>query len=733
MARSAAVRTMRKALLLFVILWSGAAEAHPKHLHPQPLPPAIVPPPTTAPYLIRVDADPAHELNRFRPDTTFGAGVDSVPFHAVPEIYTPSNIRKMLGAGFGPVSYRLYTELSVQDWHWNPVGRYSTGKDEGYWTSSDRHSDAIVDSYGYRLPRRGFTHDQGNDDSYSRLDDGNLKTFWKSNPYLTQRYTGDPDRSHPQWVLYDLGAASTVNAAQIHWASPYAVRYAVQYWTGDDPIYDPGHGRWVNFPNGLVTDGGGGTVTWRLGDAPGKERYLRVVMWESSDTCTTPMSTDPRDCVGYAIGEAGFGTIRNGVFHDLVTHAPNQTQTVTYASSVDPWHQEGDRVRNQEQPGLDIVFQSGVTRGIPATVPIPMMYSTPENAAAEIRYLEARGYAIARVEMGEEPDGQYVTPEDDAALYAEFAVALHDVDPGLRLGGPVFESDLTDVKAWRDGEHPETSWTKRFIAWLAAHGHLADLSFFSFEHYPFGTCDNGKEEANLLREPDLVSDIVSVWRRDDLPPGLPMYITETNYSANETDAAQQVAGALWYAELMGSLLSSGGKGAFFYEYEPIPLSPAFPCHGWGSYGVLEGNARYKAQEPLSQYFAAQMLTQSWSLAGHGEHKLFPARVAGEASWVAAWPLKRPDGLWSLLLVNRDFANAHQVKVQFDRPSGSAWFSGSVNETQFGPEQYAWIADGKHSYPNPDGPPLTMTESGGLGTQYGLPAKSLTVLTGAVGP
>jgi len=52
-----------------------------------------------------------------------------------------------------------------------------------------------------------------------------------------------------------------------------------------------------------------------------------------------------------------------------------------------------------------------------------------------------------------------------------------------------------------------------------------------------------------------------------------MFITETNYSQNETDAAQEVTGALWYAEMMGSLLSTGASGAFFYEYEPIPAEP----------------------------------------------------------------------------------------------------------------------------------------------------------------
>jgi hypothetical protein len=296
----------------------------------------------------------------------------------------------------------------------------------------------------------------------------------------------------------------------------------------------------------------------------------------------------------------------------------------------------------------------------------------------------------------------------------------------------VFESNRTDVKAWADAQHGETSWTKRFVAYLTAHHHLGDLSFFSFEHYPFASCDNRTGEANLLREPGLVSHIVSVWRRDNLPAGLPMFITETNYSQNETDAAQEVTGALWYAEMMGSLLSTGANGAFFYEYEPIPLSPAYPCRGWGSYGVLEGNKHYAAQAPVSQYFAAQMLTQNWSVPGDAMHALYPAIVDGGTSWVTAYPLSRPDGLWSVLLVNRDYENAHAARVQFDTPAGNAWFSGNVTETQFGPAQYAWIANGEHSYPSPDGPPSTTSVSGGAGVNYSLPAESLTVLTGAVG-
>ena len=63
-----------------------------------------------------------------------------------------------------------------------------------------------------------------------------------------------------------------------------------------------------------------------------------------------------------------------------------------------------------------------------------MLYGTPDDAAAQIAYIEKRGYPIAYIEMGEEPDGKHAMPEDYAALYLQWATAIHKVDPKLKLG-----------------------------------------------------------------------------------------------------------------------------------------------------------------------------------------------------------------------------------------------------------------------------------------------------------
>ncbi|MBP1636576.1 MAG: Cellulase precursor, partial [Acidobacteria bacterium] len=197
-----------------------------------------------------------------------------------------------------------------------------------------------------------------------------------------------------------------MSAIRIAWSEPFAKRYLVQYWTGaDDPIKQATKGAWVTFPGGAVTDGRGGTATLALSASPMPVRFLRIWMTESSNTCDSHGPADRRNCVGYAIGEIFLGTrSASGEFHDLVRHTPDQDQTATICSSVDPWHEPTDiGPKTREQVGLDKFYTSGYTRGLPAMVPVAMLFSTPEDAAAQITYLKKRGYPISWVEMGEEP------------------------------------------------------------------------------------------------------------------------------------------------------------------------------------------------------------------------------------------------------------------------------------------------------------------------------------------
>jgi hypothetical protein len=691
---------------------------------------------------VTVDATPSHVVNKFSPLYALGSTVDRVPSNATDVFFRPDQIKKVLSAGWGAITYRQNTDLFVQAWHWNPKGTWSDPAGKGYFTGdATPTAEMIRHSYGYSLRHRGFTRNGGSEfDGYSRLDDGDLHSYWKSNPYLAKEFTGEDDALHPQWVVVAFDKKEDVNALRIQWADPYAQNFEVQYWVGDgDAMDDQDKGAWKSFPNGKVTEAKGGITTLKLGSVPVATKYVRVVMTRSSNTCDTHGATDRRNCVGYAIGELYVGTLNEkGDFKDLLHHSADQKQTLTLCSSVDPWHEPSDlyvapdRMESGDQPGFDLFFTSGITRGLPAIVPIAMLYSTPEDAAAQMSYIKKRGYPVSYIEMGEEPDGQYMQPEDYAALYLQFATALHQVDANFKLGGPVFEGVTEDIKVWPDAQG-RTSWLGRFLDYLKSHNRLQDLAFMSFEHYPYDGCETPWE--NLYQEPELITHIMKVWRDDGLPPGVPLLDTETN--AHGGEASVDIFGALWLADSFGGFLSAGGQSTHYYH--DLSYSPPHPAcaNSWGTYHLFMVDDHYEIQQPTSQFFATQLITQEWAEPKDAEHQQYLAASDVKDSQghvlITAYALHRPDGQWSLMLINKDHDHAHHVRIAFhDADSkGDASFSGPVAVITFGKEQYQWHPDRNKGHADPDGPAAASELIGKEDTQYNLPAASLTILRGRV--
>jgi len=688
---------------------------------------------------VQIDATPSHVVNKFSPLYALGTSVDRVPSNATDVFFRPDQLQQVLSAGWGSITYRQNTELFVQAWHWNPKGTWSDSRGQGYFTGNGTPTKEMIrHSYGYSLQHRGFTRNGGTEfDGFSRLDDGDLNTYWKSNPYLTQGFTGENDSLHPQWVVVDLGKKREVNAIRVAWTAPYATAYQVQYWTGEDAMDDQGNGEWKNFSSGMVTNGKGGTVTLALDSSPVRTKFVRVLMTASSNTCDTHGSSDRRNCIGYAIREIYVGTTTaSGDFKDLLQHAPDQKQSLTYCSSVDPWHEPSDlyvapdRMESGDQPGLDLFYTSGITRGLPAVIPVAMLYGTPEDSVAQMTYLKQRGYPIWYVEMGEEPDGQYMQPEDYGAFYLQWATALHRVDPNFKLGGPVFEGVTEDIKAWPDAQG-KTSWFGRFLDYLKAHGRLSDLAFMSFEHYPYDGCETPWK--NLYQEPQLLTHIMQVWRDDGLPPDVPLLDTETN--AHGGEASVEIFGALWLGDTFAGFLTAGGQATFYYH--ALSYSPPHPAcpNSWGTYHMFMVDQNYLIRSRTSQFFAAQMLTQEWSQPLDAEHQLFKGAsdIKDQEGHVlvTAYAVLRPDGQWSLLLINKDYDQPHSIHIVFQDGKANNFFAGPVTMITFGKAQYQWHPARRAGYADPDGPAATSTVNGTPGAQYTLPPASMTVLRGRI--
>ena len=678
---------------------------------------------------IVVDAAPSHAVNSFSPFRALGAAIDRLPTGTPEKLLTDPVLKEILGAGWQTVTYRQNTELMVEAWHWNAHGTWSNPeKQEGYFTGSAEPTEMIRHSWAYPLPHRGFSRGDGN--GWSRLTDGDPKTYWKSNPYLTRGFTGEDDSLHPQWMMVDLGSKVEINAMRIAWADPYARRYALQFWTGDlEPFYNgTTKGTWQTFPQGTITEGKGGTVTLKLASWRIPVRYLRISMTESSNTCDTHGSADKRNCVGYAINELFVGTLAADLqFTDVVKHSPSREQTVTWPSSVDPWRAASDLDESRgDQVGFDFFFTCGVTRGLPTMVPIAMLYSTPEDAAAEIAYLYKRHYPISWIEMGEEADGQHMLPEDYGALYLQFATAIHRLVPEAKLGGPAFEGTTEDVEVWPDAAG-RVSWLGRFLDYLKAHGRMNDFTFFSFEHYPLMDKRANLSWDDLYHEPGYVSHIIQVWKDNGLPPNLPFFMTEGNMTGG--GERPDVMSGLWLADYVGSMMTGGASGTFYFHYMP---GAGRPC----GFLILDQDYHVKTYPP--QYIAAQVITQEWVQPVDSLHRLFKVssdvRDASGNLLVTAYAVERPDGQWSVMLINKDHDNGHGVKVVFADPENKRdrFFAGQVDRITFGDAEYQWHPEGTSGRADPDGPPSKSTVLGGAGALYPLPKASIVVLRGRIG-
>jgi hypothetical protein len=703
------VGSFSSAVLVSVMANSGATLAAPKHLIS-----------VTA----TVQAD--HRVNRCNARESLGGGVDGHERGQCNLMLSPSNIAAMLSAGLGPLTYRLRTELAGEVWHWNPRGNWSDPDHScGYWTSDSSLGAPIELSYGYRLPRRGNTIDQANDDGYSRITDGDRNSFWKSNPYLDSYYTKEPVEAHSQWVIIDLSAIKQVDSIRIHWGEPYAQQFQVEYWSGKDPmhLHPDQTDEWRTFPQGVINHGSGGNQSVRLGNE--SVQFARILMTESSHS-SSRSTPDIRDKLGFAIREIELGRTNDGnTFTDFVRHAPDRhQQTIVYTSSTDPWHRAQDIDFKTEQPGLDFVLRGKLTNHQPVLVPAGVLYDTPDNATDEIKYLLARNYPLEGIELGEEPDGQWCSPEDYAALYTAIANRLRPVASRFKIGGPSLQNFEGQLLTWPD-RAGNRSWMNRFITFI--HAHNAPFQFLSFEYYPFDdVCHDAAPQ--LLVIPQRLRAVLSSLHHDGVPSDIPWLMTEFGYSVFAGRPEVEMAGALFLADTVGTFLTAGGAKAYLYGYEPNYLEDELKC-SWGNLMMLQ--IRRSSLNRLSTYHSARLLSQEWMQPTDRTHEIYRVNINPGSSTVSVYALRRPDGQWALLAINKD--PAHSVRLypefQFSKGQASVTFAGNIDLIQFSGQQYRWKDDGPNGYPARSDPPARVQRQ--TAASYELPPYSVSVLRGRV--
>jgi hypothetical protein len=177
------------------------------------------------------------------------------------------------------------------------------------------------------------------------------------------------------------------------------------------------------------------------------------------------------------------------------------------------------------------------------------------------------------------------------------------------------------------------------------------------------------------------------------------------------------------------MMTAGASGTFYFHYMPTAGRPG---------PLVMVDRDYQVVGYTAQYLVAQMITRDWVQPIDATHQIFKASSDIEDAsgnvLVTAYPVKRPDGRWAVLLVNRDRDHDHTVKVSFanTETKRDSFFSGPVTQTTLGQGQYEWHPGGEMGHAEPDGPPSRSTVNGEADTLYGLPKASITVLSGDVG-
>jgi hypothetical protein len=194
-------------------------------------------------------------------------------------------------------------------------------------------------------------------------------------------------------------------------------------------------------------------------------------------------------------------------------------------------------------------------------------------------------------------------------------------------------------------------------------------------------------------------------------------------------------------------MTAGAGGTYHFHYIPTTAPGGSPT----TFLPIDENNRARYYPP--QYLATQVITREWVQPVDAIHKLF--KVASDVKdqqgnvLVTAYAVQRPDGQWSVMLVNKDEDNDHSVKVAFaDAPGRHRFFEGAVDQVVFGAAQYQWHSDPNppeavqrpasggsrqgvlRGHPDPDGPASKSTvAASGPDMLYRLPKASIIVLRG----
>ncbi len=187
----------------------------------------------------------------------------------------------------------------------------------------------------------------------------------------------------------------------------------------------------------------------------------------------------------------------------------------------------------------------------------------------------------------------------------------------------------------------------------------------SFEHYPFML--NGVGPPNdwdsLYLEPGIMKHVLQMWRDDGVPKDVPLVISESGITAGSGKRGYMgvTGNAIWECDAFGTFFEQGGT-AF---YRPAINNGAGGRRnskgppGGGAYGTPD----------YTPFTSAHLINFEWLQHEAGANQIYPASAdlkdAAGRTVITSYAVHRPDGNWSLMLINHDVNAAHQIHLVLD--------------------------------------------------------------------